>query len=66
MVKFARCNSLLSLAIGADGRGCRYVAKGDSENDVIKDMSEHLTSVHQVEPGVMKENIIGATKTTRV
>ena len=65
MVKFARCNSLLSLAVGTDGKGCRYVAKGESDNDVVTDMGEHLTSVHQVEPGVMKENILGATKTNR-
>ena len=65
MVKFARCNALLSLAIGADGKGCRYVAKGESENDVVTDMGEHLTAVHQVEPGEMNENILAATKTTR-
>ena len=65
MVKFARCNALLSLAIGADGKGCRYVAKGDSENDVVKDMGEHLTAVHQVQPGEMTENILAATKTNR-
>ena len=65
MVKFARCNALLSLAIGADGKGCRYVAKGESDNDVVTDMSEHLTAVHQVEPGEMKENILAATKTNR-
>ena len=65
MVKFARCNALLSLAVGTDGRGCRYVAKGESESDVVKDMGEHLTAVHQVGPGEMAENIMAATKTNR-
>ena len=63
MVRFARCNALLSLAINASGKGCRYVAKGDSDDVVVKDMSEHLTSVHQVDPGIMNANILAATKT---
>ncbi|MCH7736816.1 MAG: DUF1059 domain-containing protein [Chloroflexi bacterium] len=62
MVRFARCNSLLSLALDASGKGCRYVAKGASDDDVVKDMSEHLTTVHQV-AGDMKANILASTKT---
>ena len=65
MVKFARCNALLSLALDASGKGCRYVAKAESEDDVVKDMSAHLESVHQVDPGEMKYNILATTKTTR-
>ena len=65
MVKFARCNALLSLALDASGKGCRYVAKAESEDDVVKDMSAHLASVHQVDPGEMKYNILATTKTTR-
>ena len=65
MVKFARCNALLSLALDASGKGCRYVAKAETEDDVVKDMSEHLQSVHQVDPGEMKYNILASTKTTR-
>ena len=63
MGRFARCNALLSLALDASGKGCRYVAKGDSDDDVVKEMSEHLTSVHQVDPGIMKANILATTKT---
>ncbi len=63
MVRFARCNALLSLALDASGKGCRYVAKGDSDDDVVKDMSEHLSSVHQVDPDNMKANILASTKT---
>ena len=63
MVRFARCNSLLSLAMDASGKGCRYVAKGASDDDVVKEMSEHLNSVHQVDAGNMKANILASTKT---
>ena len=58
MVRFARCNALLSLALDASGKGCRYVAKGENE-----DMSDHLNSVHQVDPGEMKANILASTRT---
>jgi predicted small metal-binding protein len=47
----------------ASGKGCRYVAKGASDDDVVKDMSEHLSSVHQVDPGEMTANILATTKT---
>ena len=63
MVRFARCNSLLSLAVGADGKGCRYVAKGESDNDVVTDMANHISGVHQVDGSGMKENILAATRT---
>ena len=65
MVKFARCNALLSLALDSTGRGCRYVAKGDTDDEVITDMSSHMTSVHQVPGSDMVENIRGAMKQTR-
>ena len=65
MVKFARCNALLSLAIDASGKGCRYVAQGESEDAVVKVMSDHLKGVHDVATGEMDLNIRGATKTTR-
>ncbi len=65
MVRFARCNALLSLALDASGKGCRYVAKGDSEDDVVTDMVSHISGVHQVDASSMKLNIAAATKTTR-
>ena len=65
MVKFARCNALLSLAVDASGKGCRYVAKAESEEDVIKDMTGHIQGVHQVDASEMRLNILGVTKTTR-
>lgn len=63
MVRFVRCNALLSLALDASGKGCRYVAKGDNDDAVVKDMGDHLHSVHQVDPGSMKLNILASTKT---
>ena len=65
MVKFARCNALLSYALDSDGKGCRYVAKAESEDDVVKDMTVHIQGVHQVDASEMKLNIMAATKTTR-
>lgn len=63
MVRFARCNALLSLALDANGKGCRYVAKGDTDDLVLEDMNDHLQSIHQVDPGNMKANILASTKT---
>lgn len=63
MVQFARCNALLSLALDASGKGCRYVAKGETNDDVVKDMSEHLKSVHEVDGSEMEQNIRGVTRT---
>ncbi|MDA0264345.1 MAG: DUF1059 domain-containing protein [Chloroflexi bacterium] len=65
MVRFARCNALLSLALDKNGKGCRYVAKGESDNDVLKDMNDHMESVHGVDPKDMKANILASTKTNR-
>jgi len=49
----------------ASGKGCRYVAKADTEDGVVKDMDQHMQTVHQVEAGDMNANISAATKTTR-
>ena len=65
MVKYVRCNAILSLALDASGEGCRYMAKSDTEESVVEDMSKHLTSVHQVEANELVANIRASTKTTR-
>ena len=52
MVKYARCNAILSLALDESGEGCRY-------------MSKHLVSVHQVDATDLVWNIRATTKTTR-
>ena len=63
MVRFVRCNALLSLAIDAAGKGCRYIAKADTDDDVVKDMSEHMNAVHGVDVNGQRETILASTKT---
>ena len=63
MVKYARCNAMLSLAIDENGQPCRYLAQAETEDDVVKAMSEHLKGVHDVDPGELENNIRGVTKT---
>ena len=65
MVKYARCNALLSLALDANGDGCRYLAKADTEQGVVDDMSKHMADIHQVDAGELAENIKASTHTTR-
>ena len=65
MVKYARCNSLLSLALDESGEGCRYMSKADTEDGVVEDMSKHMVSVHQVDATDLVANIRATTKTTR-
>ena len=65
MVKYARCNAILSLALDASGEGCRYMSKADTEDAVVEDMGKHMTSVHQVNPSELVWNIRATTKTTR-
>jgi predicted small metal-binding protein len=65
MVKFCRCNALLSLALNEEGEGCRYVAKADTEQAVVDDMIGHMSKVHQVDATELVGNIKWAVKTTR-
>ena len=65
MAKFARCNALLSLALNEAGEGCRYISKADTEQQVIDDMTAHMSKVHEVDASELVGNIKGAMKTTR-
>ena len=65
MVKYARCNALLSLALNEAGEGCRYMSKADTEQGVLEDMTKHMADVHEVDAGELVENIKASTKTTR-
>ncbi len=65
MVKYARCNALLSLALDAQGQGCRFMAKADTEQGVLDDMTKHMAEVHEVDARELVENIKASTKTTR-
>ena len=64
-MKYARCNAMLSLAIDENGDPCRYMAKADTEQDVLTQMSQHLNSIHDVDATELVANIKGVTKTTR-
>ena len=65
MVKYARCNALLSLALDEKGEGCRFMAKADTEQGVLDDMTKHMAAVHDVDAKELVENIKASTKTTR-
>lgn len=65
MVKYARCNAILSLALDESGTGCRYLAKADTEDGVLEDMTTHMVEVHDVEAQELAANIRASTKTTR-
>ena len=65
VVKFSRCNAILSLALNEQGEGCRYVAKSDTEDGVVDDMMNHLSTVHEVDAKELVWNIKGAMKSTR-
>ena len=65
MVKYARCNALLSLALDEQGQGCRFMAKADTEQAVVDDMSKHMADVHGVDAGELVENIKGALEASR-
>ena len=64
-MKYARCNAMLSLALDRDGDPCRYMAKADTDQEVLDQMSQHLESIHDVDPKELVANIKGVTKTTR-
>ena len=65
-MKYARCNAMLSLAIDENGDPCRYMAKADTEQEVLDQMSQHLQNVHDIDPKELVANIQGVTKTTRI
>ena len=65
MVKYARCNAILSLALDEKGEGCRFMAKADTEDGVVRQMSQHLGKVHDLDAKELIANIKGVTKTTR-
>ena len=65
MVKYARCNAMLSLALDEKGDPCRFMAQAETEDQVVEVMSQHLKATHDVDPSDLIANIKGITKTTR-
>ena len=62
-VNYARCNWMLSLALDENGQPCRYMAKAETQQDVVDAMSTHLRTVHDVDPAELLNNIKAITKT---
>lgn len=65
MVKFARCNALISLALNKSKEACRYIAKADTEQQVVDDMTQHMIKVHDLDAAKLVANIKGVIKTHR-
>ena len=63
-MNYARCNWMLSLAIDENGQPCRYMAKADTVQAVVDDMSHHLQNVHKLDPAELLNNIKAITKET--
>ena len=63
-VNYARCNWMLSLALDENGQPCRYIAKAETVQDVVDEMSRHIQSVHSVDPAELINNIRAVTKET--
>ena len=49
MVKFARCNMV--------GLDCKYMVKGETDDEVINQFGAHLKQVHNVEPKALVETL---------
>ena len=64
-VQYARCNWMLSLALDQNGQPCRYMAQAETTDGVVSDISNHIQSVHSVDPADLQNNIRAVTKTIR-
>ena len=62
---YAKCNWMLSLAMDENGEPCRYLARAESEQAVVDDMSNHVQRVHNLDPADLLNNIKAVTKTVR-
>lgn len=62
-LQYARCNWMLSLALDENGQPCRYISKAETGDGVVEDMSNHLRTIHAVDPADLVNNIKGVTKT---
>ena len=67
-VMYARCNNFMSGATSSVGVNCKYMATGESEQQVLDQVIEHLSSVHNADGNEMVNTIKRAifTKGTKV
>ena len=63
--QYVRCNWMLSLALDENGDPCRYLAQAETADAVVADVSNHIQSVHGVDPADLQNNIRAVTKTIR-
>ena len=54
---YARCNNFMSGATSAVGVNCKYIAIGESEQQVLDQVFDHLSSVHNVDGHEMVNTI---------
>ena len=54
---YARCNNFMSGATSAVGVNCKYIAIGESEQEVLDQVVEHLGTVHNTNGNDMINNI---------
>ena len=47
---YAKCNWMLSLALDENGEPCKYMAKAESQQEVLDDMSSHVLKSAQHRP----------------
>lgn len=64
MVRYARCNNFLSLALDKEGKPCRYMSKADTEQEVVDDMCHHVQDVHGIDSTALVNNIKACTYET--
>ena len=54
---YARCNNFMSGAASSVGVNCKFIAIGESENEVLTQVYDHLGSVHNVDGQELTNNI---------
>ena len=54
---YARCNNFTSGATSAAGVNCKYIAIGESEDEVLNQVYTHLDSVHNLDGKELTNNI---------
>ena len=54
---YARCNNFMSGAASSVGVNCKFIAIGESEDEVLTQVYDHLGSVHNVDGQELTNNI---------
>lgn len=54
---YARCNNFMSGAVSTAGVNCKFIAVGESEQEVVDQVIKHLGDVHHTDGNEMINNI---------